>query len=115
MTAVFSSSKSQNLPVQNIRGTVTDAVTGHPVTGAYVILKNSQPLKGTTTDEYGRFELRDVTVGRRTIEVSFLGYSSRTASNLMVISGKELVVDISLEEALNTLGEVTVTGTQPSV
>ena len=108
MTAAFLCSRAQNLPVQNIRGTVTDAITGHPVTGAYVILKDSQPLKGTTTDEYGRFEIIGVPLGRQTIEVSFLGYSSHTASNLMVISGKELVVDISLREAPNTLGEVTV-------
>ncbi len=108
MTALFSYSGAQTSPVQIIRGTITDAVTGHHVTGAHVILKDSKPLKGTATDEYGRFELRDVTVGRQTIEVSFLGYSPRTVSNLMVISGKELVVDISLEEALNTLGEVTV-------
>jgi len=109
MLSAFSiSTFSADGPVQTIRGTVNDAVTGHPVTGAYVILKDSQPVKGTVTDEFGRFELRDVPVGRQTIEVSFLGYNPRTLSNLMIISGKELVIEVSLDEAINTLGEVTV-------
>jgi hypothetical protein len=100
---------TENGPVQTVRGTVTDAVTGHPVTGAYVILKNLNPVSGTVTDEYGRFELKNVPVGRQTLEVSFLGYTTRIVSNLMVISGKELAVDITLEEAVASLGEVTVT------
>jgi hypothetical protein len=51
IAALVSFSKARTSPVQIIRGTVTDAVTGHHVTGSHVILKDSQPLKGTATDE----------------------------------------------------------------
>lgn len=103
---------------QTIKGTVTDAVVGGPVTGATVVLLNSEPRIGVTTDINGRFELSKVPLGRQSVEISFVGYHTRVFSNLLVVSGKETYLDVRLEEKVNEIGEVVVnasakkTGTQ---
>jgi hypothetical protein len=93
---------------QTIRGTVTDAVSGYPLIGATVILVNSEPKSGTATDINGKFELKGVPLGRQALEISYLGYLSKTINNLLVVSGKEMVIEISLEEKTSTIGEVVI-------
>jgi hypothetical protein len=97
---------------QTIRGTVTDAVMGTPLIGAFVIVVNSEPKIGTATDINGRFELKKVPVGRQSLEISYMGYESRTLYNLMVESGKELNLEISLDEKITGISEVVVKATQ---
>jgi hypothetical protein len=103
---------------QTIRGTVTDAVTGSPLYGVYIIVKDSEPLIGTTTDINGLFELKKINIGRQTLEISYLGYETQIISNLLAVSGKELVIEIKLEEKTTGIGEIVVkpasrkTGTQ---
>ena len=95
--------------IQTIRGTVTDAATGFPLTGAYVIVKDSQPLIGSVTDINGKYELKDVPLGRQTLVITYIGYEPKTVGNLMLISGKEMIADVALEENIIGIGEVTVT------
>jgi hypothetical protein len=96
---------------QTIRGTVTDAVTGYPVPGAYVILVNSEPKIGTVTDVNGIFELKKVPVGRQSFQINCIGYESKTCNNLLLVSGKELVLEIKLEEKINSIDEVIIKAT----
>lgn len=49
---------------QTIRGTVVDAFTGSPVTGASIVITESNPLIGTTTDVNGEFEIKNIQPGR---------------------------------------------------
>lgn len=93
---------------QTIRGTVTDAVSGYPIIGATVILVNSVPRVGVTTDINGKFELKKVPLGRQALEISFLGYETETFSNLMVVSGKETVLEVKLEEKVNQIDEIVI-------
>jgi hypothetical protein len=95
---------------QNIRGRVIDKGTGVPLTGATVILLNSEPVKGTICDENGKFKIENVNIGRQGVKVSFLGYYDKTIGGIMVSSGKETVLEIELEEKLLTLNEVTIKG-----
>jgi hypothetical protein len=94
---------------QNIRGTVVDAITGFPLIGANVVLVNSDPIKGTVTDLNGHFSLMDIPVGRQSLAVSYIGYHSRIIENLLLTSGKEVVLNIALEEKAIEVGEVVVT------
>jgi hypothetical protein len=93
---------------QTIRGSVNDAVTGFPLTGAYVIVVNSEPKIGTATDINGLFELKKVPVGRQSLEISYLGYETRILNNLLIASGKELVLDIKLDEKITGINEIIV-------
>jgi hypothetical protein len=90
--------KAQKTFTQVIRGIVLDKSTSLPLPGTNVVLLNSDPLRGTTTDEKGAFRLDNVPVGRQSIRVSFIGYKEQILSNLNVTSGKELLLTIQLEE-----------------
>jgi hypothetical protein len=74
-----------------------------------IILIDSDPFLGTVTDENGQFRLENVPPGRQSILIKYIGYKSQTIPNLLVTSGKEVVVNIHLEESVETLQEVVVT------
>lgn len=93
---------------QTIRGSVTDAITGVPLIGAYIIVVDSEPKIGTATDVNGLFELKKVPLGRQSFEISYLGYESKTINNLLVVSGKEIVLEIKLEEKTTGIDEIVI-------
>ncbi|GAB4025342.1 TonB-dependent receptor [Spirosoma gilvum] len=93
---------------QTIRGTVIDQSLQTPLPGATVVILNSSPVKGTSTNAAGEFKLTQVPVGRQTLQISVIGYKNTTLQNITVDAGKELVLSISLEEAISQLSEVTV-------
>jgi len=94
---------------QNIRGSIVDKVSQLPLAGATVVLLNSDPVKGTTADAEGNFKLPDVPVGKQSIKISLLGFKELILQNLVVNSGKELIVAIALEENIIQGKEVVVT------
>ena len=85
---------------QTIKGRVIDMNTGAPLIGANVVLLDSIELIGTASDEGGNFHISNVKVGRQGIKVSYIGYNTDIIKNLYVLSGKELVLDIKLEEKI---------------
>lgn len=95
---------------QTIRGTVTDKQTLSPLIGAQIILLNSDPVKGALTDERGEFRIENVPVGRQAIRITYLGYGSETRSNLIVNIAQEAIVNIALEEKVQTVDEVVIVG-----
>lgn len=103
----FYVSSAQELK-QNIRGKITDEVTGYPLPGANVILSGTDPVVGTTSDGNGFFEIHGIPVGRQSLEVTFIGYEPRVISNLLLTSAKETFLEISLTEKVTEIDEVTV-------
>jgi hypothetical protein len=99
---------AQEIYKQSIRGTVVDDVTGYPLVGANVILLDSDPITGTTTDMNGNFILEDLPLGRQNIEVRYVGYASQVIPNLYLSSGKETQVHIRLKENAMDMDEVVV-------
>lgn len=93
---------------QTIRGTVTDKVTGSPLIGATVIISNTKPVVGTITDINGIFRFEEVPVGRQAIEISYVGYHPLVIPNLLLTTGKEVVVTASLEEKAFQVEELTI-------
>ena len=102
--------KIPNTLTQTIRGTVVDAVTRAPIPGATVIIQESNPLIGTTTDESGKFKIDHVPVGRRTVVVSSVGYNTRMLSSLLLGTGKEQVFEVAVFESVTQMDEIVVTG-----
>ncbi len=102
-------------PVQVIRGMVTDGSTKQRLPGAFVILPDTEPLLGTTTDENGHYRLEGVPVGRYSMQVSHLAYEALVLSEVLVESGKEVVLDISIREQPKQLGEVVVVVKSPKI
>ena len=93
---------------QTIRGTVVDKISQSPMPGAVVVLLGSTPLKGTATDIHGLFTLKDIPVGRQSIKVTFVGYKEAIIPNIAVNSGKEVVLNIQLEEQVVQVNEAVV-------
>ena len=95
---------------QTIRGEVYDKHTRSPLPGATILIMGSDPPKGTTTNAEGYFRLEDVPVGRVDLKISFVGYAPAMLRNLLLKSGKELVLNIGLEENVQELDEVVIRG-----
>ena len=94
---------------QRVRGTVIDEASRMPLVGANIQLLDAASFLGASTDVNGEFELNKVPVGRRNFQVSYLGYEPITSRDIIVISGKELVLEIELRESTTMLDEVVVT------
>lgn len=95
---------------QIVRGTVIDKDSKSPLAGVNVIMLNSNPIVGTSTDADGNFRLGNVTIGRINLKFSFMGYEPKTVPNIMVESGKECILNVELTESLAQIDEVIVNG-----
>jgi hypothetical protein len=93
---------------QNIRGVVIDKLSQTSLPGATVQILIKNEIKGTITDEKGNFVLSDVIPDRYEIKVSFIGYKEVTVPDVIVTSGKETILDISMEEDITVLNEVVI-------
>jgi outer membrane receptor for ferrienterochelin and colicins len=95
----------------SIRGTVT--VKGKPLEFGTAALKGTQ--YGTTTNEQGVFELKNVKYGTYQLVISSIGYRNITKS--VTVSEAKFFQELifQTEELENSLNEVVVTGTMKEV
>ncbi len=91
---------------QNIRGIVIDKLSQTPIIGATIQINNSE-IK-TITDEKGNYLLTEIIPDRYVIKVSFVGYKEVIISNVIVTSGKEVILDIAMEDEYNKLDEIVI-------
>ncbi|MCW3072713.1 MAG: TonB-dependent receptor [Bacteroidetes bacterium] len=94
---------------QTIRGKVLDADSKSEIVGANVVLLNSDTLIGSVTDVEGRFRLERIPVGRRALKVTSIGYEEVVLANIIVTSGKEVVLVVELQEKVYNAATVEVT------
>lgn len=94
---------------QVVKGRILDSKAEYPLIGATIQLINHDPLIGTVADYDGNFKLDQVPIGRLSFAVSYIGYKSITLPNVLVTSGKEVILDIKLEESVTNLDAVVVT------
>lgn len=109
LTCYFSAF-SQTGYFQTIRGKVTDAQTEETLIGATVTVTDMVPVLGATSDASGEFKIENVPIGRHDIQVTFIGYNPVILKNQMLTSGKEIVLEIKMEEQVIELQGVTVKG-----
>ena len=91
---------------QNIRGIVMDKLTQSPISGATVRIASSPKL--LITDSNGSYTFNELNPARYDLKVTFNGYKEAFIANVIVSSGKETILDISLEEEFKSLKEVLV-------
>jgi hypothetical protein len=94
--------------IGKVRGTVVDAVTKQPLSGASVVVQGTNPMIGTTSDNRGAFTLPPLAVGRFNIEVSYIGYAPSLVREVMVQSGRETVLEVAMNPMAVTASEVVV-------
>ena len=84
---------------QTIRGNVLDKENQKSLIGAEVVVLTTEPIMGNTTDLDGYFRIEKMPVGRHILQVNYLGYEPITIPNLLVTSGKEIVLNLELLES----------------
>lgn len=108
---------SAHLQAQNntaVTGKIIDKKDKSELIGVTVLLKGTS--FGTTTDENGRFVLKNLKPADYTVEVSYIGYKKvvQTGVKLKANETKDIGV-IALEEASANIDEVVVLGKKPLV
>lgn len=95
------------IPLQTIRGIVTDRSIKTPLAGASIVLQGSgtQPA---IADAQGNFIVENVPVGRHTLLISFIAYKNYLVQNVLIESGKQPFFIIEMEEAVVSTTEVVV-------
>ena len=84
--------QAQDRHTQTIRGTVTDEESHEPLSGVHVFINELN--KGTVTNENGEFTLVNIPVGRHSVKFSYLGYHPVEYSDVIVSTGKEVVLTV---------------------
>jgi hypothetical protein len=98
----------QKMTTQMVRGMIVDKESQAPLIGANVSIEKTFPLLGTGTDENGQFIIEEVPIGRQTIIATYLGYEPIVLSNILITSGKEVVLNFELIESTFQLDELVV-------
>lgn len=96
---------------QTVRGKVTDAGTFVTLPGANIIITDTDPMMGATSDEDGNYTIQNVPLGRHDFKVSFVGYEDVYFNEIEVISGNQLILNVEMTEDIASLEEVEITAT----
>lgn len=102
---IISFTLQAQVPYQTVRGTVVDKITQTTLPGAVVTIQ-AIPVLGTTTDADGYFKFENVKVGRYDLKVTYVGYDNVFIAQLLVGSGKEIVLNIEMQESIESLQTV---------
>ena len=103
--------RCQSIPRVTISGTVYDDSTSVVLQNVNVFI--ARTTLGSTTDQHGRFEIKNVSLGSYEIIASRVGYALRTLRVGLTQSRTE-EVEIRLRPRPIQLGEVVVTAAEPS-
>jgi hypothetical protein len=98
---------------QPVRGNISDATNQQKLARVTVSLAETEYK--TFTNENGDFIIKNVPPGRYTAIVTNVGYSTKKITELLLQSGKELILNVTLEPSVNQLSETTVTATSPNL
>ena len=103
LAAIFTQAQSLT---QTVKGTITDKISEKPLAGATVGVEGTSLT--ALTDVNGVFTIASVPVGRVKLAVSFIGYGTVSIPEVLVTAGKEVVIDISLEQSIASMNEIVI-------
>lgn len=101
---------SQNIS-QTIKGTIIDKISEKPLIGAVVTVSNGKNTNAITNND-GQFVLNSISTGRVTISVTMVGYKTAILPEVLVTVGKEVIIDIALEQEVKIISDITVTSSR---
>jgi len=94
--------------LQTIRGSTIDKHSETPLIGATIEILDAEMSIMTTSDMDGNFVITEIPNGRYELRFRYLGYSTIIVPNVLVTSGKEVVLEISMEESTIGLDEIVI-------
>lgn len=95
----ISAQSQRPVPYQQVRGTVVDQFLQTPIEGATVTISASG--RSVITDVKGNFRFDSVAIGIHQLMISSIAYKQITLDNINLISGKETVLNISMESRIS--------------
>lgn len=104
--AIAQSDGSEIGGTQTIRGIVKDKETQRTITGAKISIENTTISDNSKED--GSFALLTVPLGRQNITVEAKNYRVTNIPNVVITSGKEVIVNIDLDEDFESISEVAI-------
>lgn len=85
----------------SLSGKVTDEESSEMVIGATVLLfKNEVQLSGTITDIDGNYSFSNIDPGTYSVQVSYVGFGDVKITDVMVLAGKAIKLDIEIAEGV---------------
>ena len=107
LTAITGSINALAQNTQTVTGTVIDKASERPLANVSVSIAGTRI--GVTTDSLGRFVLAAVPLGRHQVSFTYVGYKTVTIPEVLVTSGKQVVLDVPLDQQIAALNTVTIT------
>ena len=103
---------SQTFYSQNgiISGTILDESNGSLLPGVNISIKELK--KSATSDSEGKFIFRNIPVGTYELEFRFVGYQSKSVSDVTVTLNETSNLTVTLDSRKNVLDEVVITRTK---
>lgn len=98
----------------SLSGKVIDQKDKSELIGVTVTIKGT--ALGASTDAQGKYQIKNISPGTYTIEVSYIGYAKKIFTNIRFEKDEKKVLDIALSTSVLTFSEeVTVVGEKPLV
>lgn len=98
---------AQEQSTGSITGSVVDAETLSPLIGVNILVQ--QTLTGDATDPEGGFSITGLKPGIYSLVIRYIGYESKTLTDIVVGANREQIIQVKLQPSLITGEEVTVT------
>jgi hypothetical protein len=107
LTGIISNMNTLAQNTQTVTGTVIDKASERPLPNVSISVAGTRI--GATTDSLGRFVLASVPLGRHQVSFTYVGYKTVTIPEVLVTAGKQVILDIPLDQQIAALNTVTVT------
>ncbi|MCX6145996.1 MAG: TonB-dependent receptor [Candidatus Kapabacteria bacterium] len=99
------------IPVQKIKGEIRNSANQQTVIGATVVLFDQKIKKGIRSNSKGSFKFDSIPVGRYSLKISSIGFETQI-QNIILTSGKELILKIELNESYVLANAIEVTASK---
>lgn len=91
---------------QTVKGKVIDKDSHIPLFGSTILIEGTDTPLGGITDTEGNYKIENVPVGRQNIRFTYVGYEPLILNEVMIGSGKEVILNVELKESAIALKEV---------
>ena len=91
---------------KSLQGRIIDSKTKDPLIGANVIIKGT--AQGSATNVYGDFYISDIVQSMVNLQVSYIGYKTKTISDIDLKDGLNSEIVIELDADVISVTEVKV-------
>jgi hypothetical protein len=105
---ILSTNTFSQIKGQTIKGVVVDKQSQQTLPGVLVSVNIGDTAKKAITDIDGIFHLNEIQSGRYDIQFTFNGYKTVLIPNVVVTAGKEVSLEVALEENIQDIKEVVV-------